>query len=126
MSEIEIDLHLKNAVKRMVDLAVSGLKSYGILKKERLGGALVYGPPGTGKTHLARVLAKESNAAMLHVSAAEIEGTYVGDTEKLIKALFNLGKMLSRALFSLTKLKPCSVPVEETPAVMRGVEWHNC
>ena len=91
----------------MIDLTVSGPKSRGLLKKERVGGALIYGPPGTGKTHLARVLAKESNSVMLHVSTAEIEGTYVGDAEKFIRALFNLGRMLS----------PCVIFMDEADAL---------
>ncbi|KAH8662382.1 P-loop containing nucleoside triphosphate hydrolase protein, partial [Xylariales sp. PMI_506] len=66
----------------------------GILRNSRINGALLYGPPGTGKTHLARVLAHEYSAIMIHVSAAELEHKYVGETEKAIKATFNLGTML--------------------------------
>jgi SpoVK/Ycf46/Vps4 family AAA+-type ATPase len=74
-----------------------------------MGGALLYGPPGTGKTHLARVLARESKSVMICVSAADIENKYVGETEKAIKGLFNLGRMLS----------PCTIFLDEADSIFR-------
>ncbi|KAK8005489.1 hypothetical protein PG990_011526 [Apiospora arundinis] len=82
----------------MVTFNIEKPKAYGILKNAQIGGALLYGPPGTGKTHLARVLAKECNSTMIQVSSATIEGRYVGETEKLIMALFNLGRMVSPSI----------------------------
>ncbi|OTA67292.1 AAA-domain-containing protein, partial [Hypoxylon sp. EC38] len=61
-------------------------------------GALLYGPPGTGKTQLARVLAHEYKAVMIHVSAADLESMYVGETEKMIKGLFNLASMIAPSI----------------------------
>ncbi|KAK8023752.1 ATPase family aaa domain-containing protein 1-a [Apiospora rasikravindrae] len=83
---------------RMVSQSIEKPEAYGILKRAQTGGALLYGPPGTGKTHLARVLAKESNASMIQISAASIESKYVGETEKLVKALFHLGRMVSPSI----------------------------
>jgi len=85
----------------MVALTTSDRQdAYGILKAGHIGGALLYGPPGTGKTQLARVLAREtrSKAVMIHASMAEIEESLVGQTEKIIKAIFKLGRMLSPAI----------------------------
>jgi hypothetical protein len=84
---------------QMADQPVNtGRAAYGILKKGRIGGALLYGPPGTGKTHLARVLARECQATMISASAADIENMYVGETEKAIKGLFNLGRLLAPSI----------------------------
>ncbi|KAF3064864.1 putative spastin like protein spas-1 [Daldinia childiae] len=89
----------KGTIKQLVDLASSDPKSqYGLLRKSRIRGALLYGPPGTGKTQLARVLAHEYKAVMIHVSAAELESKWVGESEKLIKALFNLGSMVAPSI----------------------------
>lgn len=58
-SDIEINLETRDAIIEVVGQAANISTSHGILKKGRIGGALLYGPPGTGKTHLARVVARE-------------------------------------------------------------------
>jgi SpoVK/Ycf46/Vps4 family AAA+-type ATPase len=96
--DIALEPDIKAALQ---DVAVQSRKSnraYGVLKKGRIGGALLYGPPGTGKTHLARVLARESRRTMIFATPAEITNRYVGDTEKAIRALFNLGRLLAPAM----------------------------
>lgn len=93
--DIELEDDVKRAITQIVDLANSKSHSQsGILRHSRINGALLYGPPGTGKTHLARVLAREYNTVMIHASAAELESKWVGETEKIIKALFNLASMV--------------------------------
>ncbi|RDW56758.1 hypothetical protein BP6252_13981 [Coleophoma cylindrospora] len=97
------DIELKSSTKRrmiqLLDQMFSESKSnYGITATNRINGALLYGPPGTGKTHLARVLAKESRTTMLLASSAQLEWSRVGDTEKCITALFNLGRMVSPSI----------------------------
>ncbi|KAI1388504.1 AAA-domain-containing protein [Hypoxylon trugodes] len=67
--------------------------SYGVLATERIPGCLLYGPPGTGKTLLAKAVAKESGANMIEISGASINNKYVGESEKSVRALFQLAKM---------------------------------
>jgi len=71
--------------------------------RHRVGGALLYGPPGTGKSLLARVIARELGVSVIFASAADIEGQYVGDTEKTIKALFNLGRLLNPSMIFINE-----------------------
>ncbi|KAK8070600.1 ATPase family AAA domain-containing protein 1, partial [Apiospora hydei] len=97
-NDIALEPDVKEHVQRMLSFNIDRPEAYGILKRAQIGGALLYGPPGTGKTHLARVLAKQSNATMIQISAATIESKYIGETEKLIKALFNLGNMISPSI----------------------------
>lgn len=110
-SEIALEPDIKEAIQRLVSQpANTGVYSYGILKRGRIGGALLYGPPGTGKTYLARVLARESKAITICASAANILMKYVGEAEKAIQALFSLGRMLS----------PCTIFFDEADALIRA------
>lgn len=81
--------------------------SYGVLAADRLPGLLLYGPPGTGKTLLAKAVAKESQATVLEVSGAQVYEKYVGEGEKMVKAVFSLAK----------KLSPCVVFIDEADAL---------
>ncbi|XP_068083862.1 vacuolar protein sorting-associated protein 4B-like [Anabrus simplex] len=49
---------------------------------------LLYGPPGTGKTKLAQAIASEMSVAFYCVSSADILSCWVGESEKLIRELF--------------------------------------
>lgn len=80
---------------------------YGVLANDRLPGLLLYGPPGTGKTLLAKAVAKEAKSTVLEVSGAQIYEKYVGEGEKMVRAVFSLAK----------KLSPCIVFIDEADAI---------
>ena len=75
--------------RELIETQISNRDALQRIGARPIKGVLFTGPPGTGKTHLARIIASETDADFFSVSGPEIVSKWLGDTENRLRELFD-------------------------------------
>lgn len=61
-------------------------------------GILLFGPPGTGKTLIGKCIASQSQSTFFSISASSLTSKWIGDGEKMVRALFAVARCYQPAV----------------------------
>ncbi|VFQ97524.1 unnamed protein product [Cuscuta campestris] len=95
--------HAKKVVNEMVIYPLmrpdlfSGCRSPG-------RGLLLFGPPGTGKTMIGKAIAGEAKATFFYISASSLTSKWIGEGEKLVRALFGVASCRKPAVIFVDEI----------------------
>eukprot|EP01135_Chromosphaera_perkinsii_P008685 Nk52_evm18s1444 gene=Nk52_evmTU18s1444 len=67
-------------------------------------GLLLFGPPGTGKTLIGKCIASKSGATFFSISASSLTSKWIGEGEKMVRALFAVARTHQPAVIFIDEI----------------------
>ncbi|KAL3801980.1 hypothetical protein HJC23_010324 [Cyclotella cryptica] len=84
---------LSTVREEIMDAVELPLKYPELFEGSRRSGILLFGPPGTGKTLVAKAVARECGLPFLSIKGPELLGSYVGESEANVRAVFEAARL---------------------------------
>lgn len=101
------DIAGQDAAKRLIqEVVVWPMMNPDIFKGARAPpkGILLFGPPGTGKTLLGKAIASNIDASFFAISASSLTSKWIGDGEKMVKALFAVAGWMAPSVIFIDEI----------------------
>ncbi|CAI5950424.1 unnamed protein product [Closterium sp. NIES-64] len=97
---------LEHAKQCVTEVIIWPLKRPDLFRGTRapVSGLLLYGPPGTGKTLIGKAIAGETNATFFSISASSLTSKWIGEGEKLVRALFGVASCKEPAVIFIDEI----------------------
>ncbi|XP_047311564.1 ATPase family AAA domain-containing protein FIGL1 [Impatiens glandulifera] len=97
---------LEHAKKCVTEMVIWPLLRPDIFKGCRTPGRglLLFGPPGTGKTLIGKAIAGEAKATFFYISASSLTSKWIGEGEKLVRALFGVASCRQPAVIFIDEI----------------------
>ncbi|MCU1681722.1 MAG: protease regulatory subunit [Amycolatopsis sp.] len=89
---------IKARTKELIELPLQKHEALRKIGAKAIKGVLFTGPSGTGKTLLGRIIAHQAAADFYKISGPEIISKYVGQSEEIIRAIFDDARKQERAI----------------------------
>lgn len=83
---------LVEEAKELIELSIDEKNVIGAIGARPVKGLLFTGDPGSGKTLLARIICQEVGATFYQVNGPAVMGRWVGQSEEVLRALFDHAK----------------------------------
>lgn len=108
---------VKDRVKDLIELPLHYHDELQMIGARAIKGVLFTGPSGTGKTLLGRIIAQQADAVFYKISGPEIISKYVGESEDVIRSIFEDARSQPRAIIFFDEI--------DSVAPQRGDESHE-
>ena len=103
--------------RELIEVPLRSGKALSVIGARPIKGVLFTGEPGTGKTMLARIIAAQAEATFFEITGPEIFSKWYGQTEELIRKLFEAARKEEKAIIFFDEI--------DSVAAQRGDESHE-